>query len=154
MWRFSASKPGQLSRDEFYNGMGLLGCDSIEALKATTPSLDTGFLERQQFREFFKFVFQFSREGTHRTIEKDVVAALLPLAASNRSNHTVQFVEFLEQCSTTRITLDQWTSFLEFSDKVSPPPCFDGYEEDGAWPLLIDEYVEYWNTKPSPDAKK
>ena len=48
-----------------------------------------------------------------------------------------------EQCSTTRITLDQWSSFADFSEKVGPPESgFEGYEEDGAWPLLLDEYVE------------
>ena len=42
----------------------------------------------------------------------------------------------------TRVTLDQWCSFLEFSVKVGAAPGFEGYEEDGAWPLLLDEYVE------------
>ena len=40
------------------------------------------------------------------------------------------------------MTLDQWCSFLEFSVKVGAAPGFEGYEEDGAWPLLLDEYVE------------
>ena len=79
-------------------------------------------------------------EGTHRTIEKDIVSALLPIAIGDRSAHTVPFLAFLEKSSTTRVTLDQWCSFLEFSDKVGPN--FEGYEEDGAWPLLLDEYVE------------
>ena len=174
--------------------MQKLGCDDVDSLVPLTPSLDPGFLERAEFREFYKFVFQatcalpfsraarisfffnrqtqFNREGTHRTIEKDVVAALLPLAIKDRSQHLQQFVAFLEQasanrstpfsssvcevsfsasayacgeqCSTTRITLDQWSSFADFSEKVGPPESgFEGYEEDGAWPLLLDEYVEY-----------
>jgi len=148
MWRLGAvSKPGQVSCDEFQNGMENVGCDTIESLVELAPSLDPGFLERSTFREFYKFVFQFSREGTHRTIEKDVVVALLPMAVSNRSEHVTAFVEFLEQCSTTRITLDQWSSFLDFSDKVGVSPSFEGYEEDGAWPLLLDEYVEHWQKK-------
>ena len=96
--------------------------------------------DRRAFRDFFKFVFLFSREGTHRTIEKDIVAALLPIAIGDRSAHTASFLAFLENSSTTRVTLDQWCSFLEFSDTVAPD--FEGYEEDGAWPLLLDEYVE------------
>ena len=113
---------------------------------------------------------QFNREGTHRTIEKDVIAALLPLAIGDRSQHlapsvefleqcgsgmklrppplSLRFAEFLEQCSTTRITLDQWSSSADFSEKVGPPESgFEGYEEDGAWPLLLDEYVEYSKAK-------
>ena len=84
----------------------------------------------------------FSREGTHRTIEKDLVADLLPIAICGRSCHEDSFLKFLEASSTTRVTLDQWCSFLEFSVKVGAAPGFEGYEEDGAWPLLLDEYVE------------
>ena len=132
MWRLGAcSKPGQISLSEFETGMQRLGCESVESLVPVTPSLDPGFLERAEFREFYKFVFQararvraracaralspralvpwraldasvsraqFNREGTHRTIEKDVIAALLPLAIGDRSQHLAPSVEFLEQC--------------------------------------------------------
>jgi hypothetical protein len=118
-----------------------LGVDSVEKITALLPSLDPGFMEHSSFREFYRFVFLFSREGTHRTIEKDIVVDLLPLVMSNRSVHTDLFVDFLRQCSSTRITLDQWNSFLEFSQAVSED--FSGYDEDGAWPLLIDEYVAF-----------
>ena len=117
-----------------------IGCDSLEKLKAFVVALDPYALEKRAFRDFFKFVFLFSREGTHRTIEKDIVAALLPIAIGPRSDHTAPFLAFLETSATTRVTLDQWCSFLEFSDKVGLE--FEGYEEDGAWPLLLDEYVE------------
>ena len=51
-------KPGQVSCDEFQNGMENVGCDTIESLVELAPSLDPGFLERSTFREFYKFVFQ------------------------------------------------------------------------------------------------
>ena len=124
----------------FCEGMQGIGCDSLEKLKAFVVALEPYALEKRAFRDFFKFVFLFSREGTHRTIEKDIVAALLPIAIGPRSDHTAPFLAFLETSATTRVTLDQWCSFLEFSDKVGLE--FEGYEEDGAWPLLLDEYVE------------
>ena len=139
-WKLGAKQPAMVLREEFAEGMERIGCDSLEKLTALVLALDPASLERRAFREFFKFVFLFSREGTHRTIEKDIVAALLPIAIGDRSAHTAPFLAFLETASTTRVTLDQWCSFLEFSDKVGPD--FEGYEEDGAWPLLLDEYVE------------
>lgn len=80
-------------RDEFVNGMKKFGL-IVEVLVSLTPlraanvedirqklaSLDPGFLERNEFKgvfiidvsfmsaEFYRFVFQFSREGTHKTI--------------------------------------------------------------------------------------
>lgn len=52
------------------------------------------------------------------------------------------FCAFVEkQESYTRITLDQWTSFLDFCLQVPDLSQYD--ENSSAWPVLIDEYVEY-----------
>lgn len=49
----------------------------------------------------------------------------------SRSRYTEEFVEFLKQLpANTRVTFDQWCSFLEFSSTVSDG--FEGYDEDGA----------------------
>ena len=108
--------------------------------------METGFMEHSEFKKFYKFVFQFSREGTHRTIEKDMVVALLQMVLGDRSNiHLNDFCSFLSSSGpeATRITLDQWTSFLDFSVTV-PDDCI-GYEDDEncAWPVLVDEYVAW-----------
>lgn len=50
-------------------------------LKEQLPSFDLGFMEGDEFREFYKFSFQFSREGTHRTIERDIAAPLLQMVS-------------------------------------------------------------------------
>ena len=56
------------------------------------------------------------------------------------------FCEFTEtQKSYTRITLDQWTSFLDFCHECEDLSTYD--ESMSAWPVLIDEYVEYMEEK-------
>lgn len=105
------------------------------------------------FAEFYKFVFQFSREGTHKTIgafeimlffllphhsvlycplsERDAVMALLPIVLDTaRAPHLPDFLEFLAQCSHQRITLDQWDSFLQFQAAVKTD--LSNFDEDGA----------------------
>lgn len=78
-------------------------------------------------------------------IEKDVVMALLPIVLSaQRAPHLNLFLEFLQTSSTVRITLDQWDSFLQFNNVVGLD--LKNYEDDGAWPLLLDEYIE-WRRK-------
>lgn len=141
-WKLkSKAKPGEIRKEEFQAGMTSMGCDSVEALKAQLPTMDPGFMEHREFRDFYRFCFQFNREGTQRTIEKDMIIALLPMALCGRSHFEADFIEFLPTCDTTRITADQWNSFYEFSQTVSLD--FTGFDEDGAWPLLIDEFVEW-----------
>lgn len=146
-WKLGAAeKPGHIMELEWASGMEKLNSDSVDKLKELLPSFDLGFMEQAQFREFYKFVFQFSREGTHRTIERDVAAPLLQMAMGSRSRYTEEFVEFLKQLpANTRVTFDQWCSFLEFSSTVSDG--FEGYDEDGAWPIMLDEFVEYSRAK-------
>lgn len=146
-WRMGAKKPSQIDSEEWESGAASLGVDSFDKLKDLIPSLDPTELDRYQFRNFYKFVFLFSREGTHRTIEREVVSALLPIAICDRApDHLPYFLEFLETLpGTTRITLDQWCTFLEFADKVNID--LQGYEEDGAWPLLLDDYVDFLRQK-------
>ena len=70
--------------------------------------------------------------------------ALLGMVLKDRipSDRLGTFSAFLEaQKSYTRITLDQWTSFLDFCYECEDLSTYD--ESTSAWPVLIDEYVEY-----------
>ena len=64
-----------------HDSLVILGIDYLVQLKELLPSLDLGFMESEEFREFYKFTFQFSREGTHRTIERDVAVPLLQMVS-------------------------------------------------------------------------
>jgi hypothetical protein len=72
MWKLgslktSKGKPGSITREEFKSGMKNLGKKSIADLIPYLPSLDVGFLENIEFREFYKFVFEFNRaEKEHK----------------------------------------------------------------------------------------
>ena len=92
----------------------------------------------------FQFCFQFNLEGTHRTLDKEMVVVLLEMVLSGRiaDDRLKTFCTFTEsQTSYTRITLDQWCSFLDFCYECEDLSTYD--ESMSAWPVLIDEYVEY-----------
>lgn len=55
LWRLgSKEKPAQISKEEFTSGCNDLQIDSIEKFKSLLPSLDTGFLDREEFKDFYK----------------------------------------------------------------------------------------------------
>mmetsp|Transcript_2760 Transcript_2760/g.5249 ORF Transcript_2760/g.5249 Transcript_2760/m.5249 type:complete len:231 (+) Transcript_2760:96-788(+) len=145
LWKLgSKEKPAQISKEEFISGCYKLHVDSIDKFQALLPSLDTGFLDQLEFKDFYKFCFQFNRQGTHRTLDKEMVVALLKMVLKGRIplERLDSFCSFLEtQESYTRITLDQWTSFLDFCYECEDLSKYD--ESTSAWPVLIDEYVEY-----------
>lgn len=53
---------------------------------------------------------------------------------------------YLLYSSAQRITLDQWDSFLQFQHNIKVD-LSDYDAENGAWPLLLDEYVEWKKNK-------
>lgn len=148
LWKMDCKEaPGCITLKEWTHGCEKLGVDSWEALKGQIPALDTGFLETSDFKDFYKFCFKFNLSGTHRTLQKDLVVDLIKLVLKDRvpSDRVESFCKFLESTSTDtyeRITMDQWCSFLDFCNEVGDDVT--NYDEStSAWPVMIDEYVEY-----------
>ena len=50
----SKEKPGQITREEWTKGCQVLQTDSIDKFIALLPSLDTGFMVDNEFRDFYK----------------------------------------------------------------------------------------------------
>lgn len=78
-----------------------------------------------------------------------VIALLNMCLAGGRINpHRLEtFCDFLKSTKDenySKITLDQWRSFLDFSYEYPDADALMSYDEsESAWPVLIDEYCEY-----------
>jgi len=154
LWKMEVGedRPAQITREEWKKGCMKLNMESIENFKQLLPTLDTGFLVANEFRDFYKFCFRFNCEGTYKTIAKDMVMELNSMVLKDRisEDFLVKFKEFLEKTDDTsynRITLDQWMSFLDFSLENQSQDINEYDEENSAWPTLIDDYVDYLKEK-------
>lgn len=59
LWKLgSKEKPGQITREEFLSGCSELQVNSYANLKKLIPSLDTGFMDREDFKEFYKVIYR------------------------------------------------------------------------------------------------
>jgi Cullin binding len=147
LWKFKCRKPGCISKEEWIEGCDSLGVDSWDSLKKLLPSLDPGFLEQSEYKNFYKFCFQFNREGTYKSLDKDVVISLLQILLKDYSQvvpaeRLSSFCEFLEQHGELdKVTCDQWVSFLDFCIEVKDLAEYE--DSTSAWPVLLDEYVEF-----------
>lgn len=148
LWKLGAGKesPQQISKKEWIQGCVHLHIESTDQFQQMLPSLDPGFLDRSEFKSFYKFCFQFSRQGKQTTLEKELVVETLQLVLRNHVDpeRLRTFHEFLTKStdeSYKRITMDQWSSFLDFCYEC---PDLSEYDEaTSAWPVLIDDYVDY-----------
>ena len=60
---------------------------------------------------------------------------------SDRAKHLKYFIAFLKTSKKVELNHDEWSSFFNFSVHIDLD-C-GNYEDDGAWPSLLDEYVEW-----------
>jgi hypothetical protein len=55
LWKMGANeKPGMITREEWMTGCHRLQVDSVAKFQSLLPSLETGFLDQAEFKEFYK----------------------------------------------------------------------------------------------------
>jgi len=72
----------------------------------------------------------------------DTAQSMLQLLLEKQWPLSNYFHQFLLQSKYKVINKDQWCNILEFSRSIAPD--LRNYDEDGAWPVLLDEFVEWY----------
>jgi len=144
-WKLDAERMGYFSKDEFFRGFRALKVSSIAALGKALTKVKESLSDKATFVAMHKFAFNYSRDEGQKSVPVTTACGMLPIVLGNKKKHTAQFVEYLGVQTDTRVlSLDTWTSFLEFSDVVNLDCSnFDGDE----WPTLYDEYATWVRAK-------
>ncbi|CAG9319595.1 unnamed protein product [Blepharisma stoltei] len=122
--------------------------DSLSYLKTRLNALrDFGRDTFQNdFRNFFRLVFDLTKEPGARNIDANDVIWFLNLLLTPHFRWMPRFIEFLGTKQQKFLNLDQWMGILEFWKKN--PNSFDNYNPEDPWPVLIDEFVTWTRQKP------
>jgi len=141
-WHLNAQRMGFFSKTEFINGLQKLGADNISKLKGQLPNFKRDLDDQAKFKEIYRFAFGFAKERESKIIDLATADALLALVLGNRYPHTEPLRAFLKEQTTYKsVNLDQWMNILEFSRSIKAD--LSNYDENSAWPVLLDEYCEW-----------
>eukprot|EP00743_Colponemidia_sp_Colp-15_P001431 GILK01001569.1.p1 GENE.GILK01001569.1~~GILK01001569.1.p1 ORF type:complete len:269 (+),score=48.58 GILK01001569.1:61-807(+) len=140
-WHFKAETMGVFTRKEFLEGMTRLGCDSIDKLKAKLYELRSELLEEGKFRDIYVYVFSFAKEPNQKYLTFELAAELWKLLLSDRFRHLELWLSFMKEHNKNAVNKDLWAMLLDFSRSINEN--FSNYDADGAWPVLIDDFVDY-----------
>ncbi|KAI9015985.1 defective in cullin neddylation 1 [Hyaloraphidium curvatum] len=146
-YKLGATRMGFFTQQEFLGGMERLGVDTPKKLRRLLPVLREVLadIRSTDFKELYKFTFQFAR-GEQRVVDVEMAKIFWRMLLEHEPSHAELFAQYLEEKKPAKsITRDQWTSFRDFCTVVKPD--LSNWDDNGAWPLLFDDYVEWRREK-------
>ncbi|CAB3979493.1 Hypothetical predicted protein [Paramuricea clavata] len=145
-WKLNAENLGFFKFSEWSTGMGSLQCDSTKKLQSKLKSLKSLINDPVVFKKMYRYAFDFCRNKDQRSLDIDMAMEMLKILLSESWTLLDPFVEFIEQSDYKVINKDQWCNVLEFCRTVKSD--LSNYDVDGAWPVMLDEFVEWFNNHP------
>ncbi|CAL5373491.1 unnamed protein product [Camellia sinensis] len=140
-WKMNAQKQGYFTQDEWQRGLKALTVETVNKLKNTLLELQNEVRMPQNFADFYSFAFQYlPNKDKQKWIDVECICELLDIVMGSQfPSQVALFTKYLKiQNDYKVINMDQWTSFLQ--DKLSDLKNYDTTE---AWPLILDDFVEW-----------
>lgn len=148
-WKMKAEKQGYFTLEEWRRGLKALRADTISKLKKALPELEKEVSRPQNFLDFYSYSFRYClTEDKQKSVDIESACELLNLVLGFQFRPQVdKLVEYLKnQHEYKVINMDQWMSFLRFCNEINFP-SFDNYDPELAWPLILDNFVEWMREK-------
>ncbi|EYU25333.1 hypothetical protein ABFS82_10G120500 [Erythranthe guttata] len=153
-WKMNAQKQGYFTQDEWRRGFKALKVDTINKLKKTLPDLKKDVLKSDNFVDFYNYAFRYClTEEKQKCLDIESTCILIDMVLGFQYQPQVDsFIKFLKIQSDYKVmNIDQWTNFLRFCQEISFPDLAN-YDTGEAWPLLLDNFVEWMKQNANVDS--
>ncbi|GAO52041.1 hypothetical protein G7K_6129-t1 [Saitoella complicata NRRL Y-17804] len=144
-YQLNAPSMGIFSRSRFVDGWSQLRVDTIEGMRSVVEGLratwESG--DEQLFKRVYMFTYNYARTPGQKSISLEVAIAYWTLLLSPPRFHHLDFwIQFLQETRPEKtVPKDTWNLLYDFAKNVDAD--FGNYDEDGAWPVTLDEFVEW-----------
>ncbi|CAE1279991.1 DCUN1D4_5 [Acanthosepion pharaonis] len=140
-WKLAAKSMGFFTMQEWLKGMTELQCDTTSKLRKKLDFIRSYLNDPVCFKSIYRYAYDFAKDKDQRSMDIETAKAMLSLLLGKHWPLHSLFHQFLEQSKYKVINKDQWCNILEFSRTIHTD--LSNYDEDGAWPVMLDEFVEW-----------
>ncbi|KAI6191666.1 Defective in cullin neddylation protein [Aphelenchoides bicaudatus] len=140
-WKLRAKIQCEFSHDEFRNGLREMKVDSLDKLRNQVFQWPEELDNRDAFRSLYQFTFHYAKSAATRFLEVETAILYWTLLFQNKDERVPQWVEFLRREKQRGVSQDTWNLFLSFL--ISTDMDYSNFDFAGAYPTLIDGFVEY-----------
>lgn len=148
---------GEIQRDSFTAAWSELGGDTIDKQKKIIAMRCASLSSDVNARKaVYTYAFKLGlTESNQRTIEKDVALQMWnvllapPMSSWKTKSHDWlnEWTEFVTQANTKGVNKDVWEQTFKFAQETLKDETLSWWNENSAWPALIDEFVEWIKAK-------
>lgn len=95
------------------------------------------------FKQVYQFTFTYNLAEGARVLPIEVATDYWRLLLSDKFSKLDEWITFIQDVYKKSVTRDTWDMILEFSIYLESSPDLNEYDDEGSWPSIIDEFVEY-----------
>uniref|UniRef100_A0AAV1T8M0 Defective in cullin neddylation protein n=1 Tax=Peronospora matthiolae TaxID=2874970 RepID=A0AAV1T8M0_9STRA len=136
-----AETMGIYTRTEFRRGMHKLQCRSIEELRGKIPCLRSQMQERAHLGTIYAFAYGFSKDPAQKSLALELAIELWDLLLPGHFYWHRHWIQYVRDNSRSVVPKDLWLQVLDFGLQINPD--LSNYDENGAWPVLLDEFAAH-----------
>ncbi|KAL1628616.1 Scaffold-type E3 ligase [Neofusicoccum ribis] len=155
---------GEITRKGFVDGWTARGVDSIDKQKTAVSQLRASLSDsssRAVMKRVYKHTFVVAKPPGQKAIPLEQAIEYWRLLYSstglNWETSTTPWlewwIEFLESKWKRTVNKDMWDQLFNFAEKSLGDETLSFWSEDGAWPGVIDEFVDWVRTEKGRGAK-
>lgn len=135
-----AQQMGIFTREEFTIGMSRLRCDDIAKLRGALGDLRAMLQSTKACKEIYVYTFQFALDMGQRCLPVEICIEFWKMLLRDHFVLLDEWIGFVEENVKNSISKDTWTMLWDLAAQVRPD--LSDYDMNGAWPVLLDEFVE------------
>jgi len=145
-WHCRAANMGVFTREEFSSGMQRLGSDDLQKLKAKVEDMRSQLHDRATCKEIYGYTFQFALDDGQRCLPLEMSVEFWKLLLPPHFALLDAWLDFVDQKVKNAVSKDTWLMLYDLATQVKPD--LSDYDlNGGAWPVVLDEFVEHLRAK-------